>query len=376
MLIQLIAKTTACCVILATIGCGSNWRTHTAQQLQPRPMFNTNAPEWVKGINPSVGTFGLPSRIYFIGRSRTPDIPFNSEWRWRPASNRNDSLTPDRRTGYTVMDERQAVQSARDDVYDQIRQRLAPRNMGNASNLVVDNIESGTCVTCGTTIPVYRTDVSICNDSCSHGAGPCNTSNIKTLSVGAVSSCSDCHKQVASCAGCGTLVHAITQTNRTPDYLAGNLTPLNRDLNIININLDSMMPSLAAYLSEDEVYFEKWHVHDGHDGFGRPFANGRDEWQSYKCWMLCSIPAEEFYSIAKDFRVKYEHLYELALERAVEDRARRMLAEDESRELGVTRQGEERVWNREDEIITRDHAIEIDKDRQLLPGRRFTLENE
>jgi hypothetical protein len=92
--------------------------------------------------------------------------------------------------------------------------------------------------------------------------------------------------------------------------------------------------------------------------------------------MLCSIPAEEFYSIAEDFRVKYEHLYELALDRAVEDRARRMLAEDESRELGVTRQGEERDWNREDEIVTRNHAIEIDKDRQTLPGRRFTLENE
>ena len=92
--------------------------------------------------------------------------------------------------------------------------------------------------------------------------------------------------------------------------------------------------------------------------------------------MLCSIPAEEFNSIAEDFRVKYEHIYELALELAVEDRARRMLAEDESRDLIVTRQEVERDWNREDEIISRDHAIEIDKDRQPLPGRRFKLENE
>ena len=51
-------------------------------------------------------------------------------------------------------------------------------------------------------------------------------------------------------------------------------------------------------------------------------------------------------------------------------------AEDESRELIVIRQEEERLWNREDEIITRAHTIEIDKDRQTLPGRRFTLENE
>jgi len=365
MCIQFIFKAGICCAILATASCGSQWRTHETTQLVPRPMFNESAPDWVKGSTPM-----SDSRIYFVGRSRTPDVPYNNGLVSR------SRRTPDHRTGYTVMDERDAVQSAREDVYDQIRQRLAPRNMGNASNLVVDNIESGTCVSCGTAIPVYRTGVDVCNDMCSHDTGPCSSSKIKVVSNASGSGCDDCHNPVASCAGCGTIVHAVTQSNRTPDYISGNLSPLNRDLNIININLDSMMPSLAAYLSEEEVYFEKWHVHDGHDTAARPFANGRDEWQSYKCWMLCSIPADEFYSIAEDFRLKYEDLYALAIERAEQDRDRRMQAEEASRLLTVTRQEEERAWNREDEIVTRAHTIEIDKDRHGLPGRRFTLENE
>lgn len=112
-------------------------------------------------------------------------------------------------------------------------------------------------------------------------------------------------------------------------------------------------------MTEDELYFERW-----------------DEWNSYKCWMLCSIPAVEFYSIAEDFRGKYEDLYELSLERTQQDRMRRISIEDENRLISIERQNEEREWNRDDEIITRAHTIEIDKDRQALPGRRFTLEKE
>jgi hypothetical protein len=364
MFIQFLAKTATCCLLLVTVGCGSNWRTHENRQLVPSPMFNNSAPDWVKGISPQSN-----ERIYFVGRSRTPDVPRFGNY------DRNRS-TPNKRTGYTVMDERDAVQSAREDIFDQIRQRLAPRNMGSASNLIVDNIESGTCISCGTVIPVYRTGVITCNDTCSHGSSHCGSSKINVVTVRGNKGCSDCHKPVAECAGCATIVHAVTQSNRTPDYLSSGLRPLNRDLNIANINVDSMMPSLAAYLAEEEVYFEKWHVHDGHDGLSRPFANGRDEWQSYKCWMLCSIPADEFYSIAEDFRAKYEELYVLAIDRADENRGRRMDAEEADRALTITRQEEERAWNREDEVVTRAHTIEIDKDRHDLPGRRFTLETE
>lgn len=62
---------------------------------------------------------------------------------------------------------------------------------------------------------------------------------------------------------------------------------LARDLNVMNIGLESVMPALLAQLQEEEIYFEKWHVHEGHDGGNRPFAEGRDEWMSDKCWMLC-----------------------------------------------------------------------------------------
>jgi hypothetical protein len=367
MFIQFLSKTAACCLLLVTIGCGSNWRTHEAQQLVPRPMFDNSAPEWVQGISPQ-----SDGRIYFVGRSRTPDSPFETSaknWRWK------DEPTPNTRTGYTVMDERDAVQSAREDIFDQIRQRLAPRNMGNASNLMVDNIDSGTCISCGS-VEVFRTEAIVCNDTCSHGAGNCNDAHIKIVTVGGKKGCQSCHKPVSQCAGCSTIVHAVTQLNRTPDYISSGLRPLSRDLNIANINVDLMMPSLAAYLSEEEVYFEKWHVHDGHDHNSRPFANGRDEWQSYKCWMLCSIPAEEFYSIAEDFREKYQELYELAVERADQNRTRRIQDEDANRALTITRQEEERDWNRKDEEVTRQHTIGIDKDRHELPGRRFTLESE
>ncbi|MDP7006559.1 MAG: hypothetical protein QF718_10170 [Phycisphaerales bacterium] len=371
MITQIITKTVSCCALLTLIGCGSNWRTHDSQQLSPRPMFNEHAPEWVQGVVPQ-----SDGRIYFVGRSAIPDVHrLNIE-------NTEGHRTPNQRVGYTVMDEREAVQSARSDIHDQIRQRLTPRNMGDTTNLMVGNIDSGTCVTCGTAVPIIpSTRVIVCNDDCKHMSSHCSGGSRGTLSVFPTSSsngkhCGDCHKEIAHCAGCGTLVHSLTQSNRTPDYVNSGLSPLARDLNIINVSLSSVMPALAAYLTEEEVYFEKWHVHEGHDGLSRPFANGRDVWQSYKCWMLCSIPAEEFYNVAEDFRTKYEDMYSTAIDRADQDRARRIAAEESGRDLTVARQDEERAWNREDEIVTRQHTIELDKDRHGLPGRRFTLENE
>ena len=368
MITQFITKTAACCVLLTAIGCGSNWRTHESQQLVPRPMFNDNAPEWVQGVVPQ-----SDGRIYFVGRSAIPDIHRIN------IKDTEGHRTPNQRVGYTVMDEREAVQSARSDIHDQIRQRLTPRNMGATSNIMVGNIDSGTCITCGTPVPLIQAPkVIVCNADCNHAYSHCGGGNITVESTvsGSGRHCGDCHDEVASCSGCGSLVHKVTQSNRTPDYISGGLSPLARDLNIINISLSSVMPALAAYLTEEEVYFEKWHVHEGHDGLGRPFANGRDEWQSYKCWMLCSIPAEEFYEVAQDFRDKYENMYTTALERADDDRDRRIDSETEGRALTITRQDEERAWNREDEIVTRAHTIELDKDRHGLPGRRFTLEEE
>ncbi len=403
MLNTFIKTTLTCCVILIAIGCkgrGSNWRMHEPKQMTQMPMSNDDSPDWVKGFVPQ-----SLDRIYFVGRSRTPDSPRLARGYYNVRKNGelfNEKAylygyppkeaaflefdryyrTPAQRTGYTVMDERDAVQSAREDVLDQIRQRLAPRNMGNASNLLVNNVDSGTCLNCGDRVRLHRTNVQICNDQCSHAKVSCNkgrcsknSKKINVVSVDGGDNCGDCHQPVAYCAGCSTIVHSVTQLNRTPDYIPTNLAPLARDLNIMNINLDSMMPSLAAYLSEEEVYFEKWHVHEGHDSNARPMAEGRDEWQSYKCWMLCSIPAEEFYSIAEQFRERYDDFYATALERAEQDRERRIEWEDANRETILARQETEREWNREDELVTRAHTIEINKDREGLPGRRFTLED-
>ena len=76
--------------------------------------------------------------------------------------------------------------------------------------------------------------------------------------------------------------------------------------------------------------------------------------------------------IANGFRDRYEEIYDLSLARSEEDRDRRISYEDQSLRAELKRQDEERSWNREDEIITRDHTITLDKDRHPMPGRRFT----
>jgi len=316
-------------------------------------LFDANAPDWVRGQIPD-----SESRIYFVGRSEDPRI-FGYQGYIRGNSNvakQEKYYYPTYFNSWAT--ERDAVSSARDDIYDQVRQRLAPRNVGNSSNYVVNNVDSGTCADCGSVIPVSRTNVIVCNDTCTHSKSKCNSTRISSTSSNSFY-CQDCHSVAAHCSGCATIVHAVTQLNRTPDHLNSADIVLDRDINVININVDSMMPSLAAYMTEDELYF-------GH-GTG---------WHEFKCWMLCSIPANEFYQIAEDFREKYEAEYTLAKLRSEEDRNRRIQAEDESRLITLERQSEEREWNREDEIVTRSHTIQIDRDRNYLPGRRFTLESE
>ncbi|MBT5658257.1 MAG: hypothetical protein HOI89_10790, partial [Phycisphaerae bacterium] len=48
-------------------GCGSNWRVHQEQPLVSKPS-TPNAPSWVQGRMPMA-----EDRIFFIGRSYTPD---------------------------------------------------------------------------------------------------------------------------------------------------------------------------------------------------------------------------------------------------------------------------------------------------------------
>ena len=351
MMFKLATSSVTLLIILLTTGCHRGIRV----AIQHAPMFSQNAPDWVSGDIPQ-----SESRIYFVGRSvdRYLYSYHQRDGRWYQMNNRRLGFNNINHNNLW-MTERAAVSSARDDIYDQIRQRLAPRNVGASSNMLVYNIDSGTCVDCDTTLPLFRSNIVVCNESCTHSGETCNSKNYKTVANSTSKYCGDCHDQVASCSGCGTIVHAITQLNRTPDQLNSANVPVNRDINMMNINVDSLMPSLAAYMTEDELYFER-----------------RSDWNEYKCWMLCSIPADEFYSIAESFRNKYEDMYNLALERAESDRLRRIAFEDESRKITIERQESERKWNREDELVTRAHAIEIDKDRQDLPGRRFTLEDE
>jgi hypothetical protein len=91
----------------------------------------------------------------------------------------------------------------------------------------------------------------------------------------------------------------------------------------------------------------------------------------HRSWILSSIPRAEFSGIATEFRGRYEELYDMTLEWSVEDRQRRVEWETNDRRTELEWKEEERAWNREDEIVTRDHTITLDKDRHPMPGRRF-----
>jgi len=96
------------------------------------------------------------------------------------------------------------------------------------------------------------------------------------------------------------------------------------DLSYLNVGIDSVMPAMLANVNEEEIYFEKWHVHETGDSMGRAFAEGRDEWQSYKCWILCSIPRSEYDMLVQEFRGQYDATLAESLRRESEDRARRV----------------------------------------------------
>ena len=115
------------------LGCGSTWRLHDEVTLQVGAPADESAPNWVKGKVP----FNDPGKIYFVGRSAIPDAPRSaSSLASLAGALLNDSSN---RVGYTMLDERQALQSARNDVYDQMRQLLAPRSAGTLGQLMVVN---------------------------------------------------------------------------------------------------------------------------------------------------------------------------------------------------------------------------------------------
>lgn len=398
------SRTTLLGIVMAGLiavagGCGSNWRLHDERVVTNAAPSVPTAPSWVRG---NLGQFRVidPDRIYFVGRSINPD---------GPRVGGGSSKTPDRRTGFTVLDEREAVQSARNDVYDQIRQRLQPRNFGTSAQLATMTVDSGTCIDCRTPLSLVRTGVQQpCNATCGGGGGAfvstpgssgCCSSGGGSGKPGMTKVCS------ANCAP-GSTVRDPSHTfvffpphqqggpssqqigmpapGRVNHYHPPELQALARDINLLNVGLDSIMPALMAKLEEDEIYFERWHVMEGPDPFGRWFATGRDEWQSYKAWVLCSIPRDEFEQIAAEFRSRYNELYEQAMLWVMEDRDRRLAWEERNMDMQLVWQQQERDWHRrdqeqdrswqrKDQEIARDHSVSLDLDRHTIPRRRFTV---
>jgi hypothetical protein len=347
---------------MLAVGCvkkSTEWHmASSSETVLDRP----EAPDWVRGLTPK-----SDSRIYFVGRS-------------------DDVIT--------CLSERDAIQSARNDIHDQVRQRLAPRNVGTVGQNVNMSTDSGTCVDCNTPMPVIRMAIQApCNAPCLHAsvAGPgdcvsrthCGSCTPSALnsgnSVEVVSKCGSCNDvhafstlRRADCASCPTLVHAVNADHRVADYLPYN-QGMDRDLNVFNVGLDSIMPALLSQLQEETAYFEGMRVNGTYarSGSRGSAAVNTNKITGHKAWLLCSIPRAEFLAIANDFRERYEQLYDVTLEWTMEDRDRRIDWETASRQVELEWQAEERAWNREDEIVTRDHTITLDKDRHPMPGRRF-----
>ncbi len=332
--------TAAAVIGSSVVGCGSNWRMHEARVVSPAKPATSEAPSWVQGRMPM-----SEDRVFFIGRSHTPDYhrDYLRDGQWGVAQH---GRTPDTRVGYTVMDERDLVQSARNDVYDQIRQRLAPRSLGTTAQTIESTVDVGNCVDCGDPLPqLSRMPIQQpCNEPClrrqgttwpnsaSHDrCGSCTGEAVaRGQSVVFADDCGTCGDRHAfeshgnpDCGGCPTRVSVSTFPWNEP-YWPHYGSVQGRDLSLINIGIDSVMPALLAHVNEEEIYFEKWHVHEGHDASDRPFAEGRDEWQSYKCWVLCSIPIAEYEHLVGDFRGTYQALLAESIERDRMDRDRRI----------------------------------------------------
>lgn len=381
------ATVLAVSVGLGGFGCGSKWRLHEESRVEVAKMTSTEAPEWVRR-GPACMEGLDPTRLYFVGRSHSPDFR-------RENQNRGSSRVVAERVGFTVLDERDAVQSARNDVYDQVRQRLSPRNYGMSAQTIGMSIDSGVCVGCDDEVPLLYTAVEQpCNDMClrdgiqSCSSGSCGSQVSAGQQVAALPPGTPCGVKGQACAGscaggsgtvgkcgssCDTCMSRMVRGFRKADYLPVDLGQMARDLNLLNIGVDSVMPALLAGMEEEEVYFERWWVHEGDDPFGRGLAEGDDEWQSYKAWILFSIPREEFAAIADQFRSRYDSLLATAMEWAVADRERRIQLEMHQRSLQQQWQQQEREWNREDELAALEHARMVDLDRIHFPGRRFSV---
>ncbi len=332
-------------------GCGSNWRMHESRAIQAAKPSTPDAPTWVQGLMPMSEDY-----VFFIGRSHTPDA--HREWlkdgEWHH-DQRN--RTPATRVGFTVMDERDAVQSARNDVYDQIRQRLSPRSFGMTSQTIRSTVDVGTCYDCGTQLPPMAAMPvqQPCNEACLRSGSttwPNSASHDRCVSctshavdagipvtfAGECCSCGAVHafesRRDPSCASCPTEIAVAAAYSNGGQGQSAYLwhqplwpyygTIQGRDLSMINIGVESAMPAMLAHVNEEEVYFEKWNVHEGEDAYGRPFAEGRDEWQSYKCWILCSIPRAHYEGLVANFRGTYEALLEESRDRDRSDRQRRI----------------------------------------------------
>ncbi len=219
---------------LGTLGCTNN-KSDSKVAMGDVEAVAAEAPDWVQGYVPQ-----SENTMFFVGRSHLPL----------------------KGSGYTIVDERSLVQSARDDVYDQMRQRLAPIVLGG------------------------HTDSSINNAA-------------------------------------------------------------------LKLGYSLVVPALASHLSEEGIYIQD---------------NGRLD----QCWILYTIPREEFLRATARLEMQWGELQELAVGIAMAENEQNMRMRAARNDAAVKASAEDRQWVRDDAVVARDHSVAVDSDRQGLPGRRFT----
>ena len=115
----------------------------------------------------------------------------------------------------------------------------------------------------------------------------------KPAEVVCAKSCED------DCKSCGGLRYGLDGRWQKED---GDVDDrLDSDLLQMNVAFDTVTAGMVTGNVED-AYFEKVLVHDADDFMGRPFAQGDDEWSSWKAWVLMSIPKGEWDTMVNNMR--------------------------------------------------------------------------
>ncbi|HUW81230.1 MAG TPA: hypothetical protein VMZ31_00370 [Phycisphaerae bacterium] len=248
-------------IVVTMATCGCTWQSDTRLGVG---IADESAPAWAKGS----GVQDIPGQTCFVGRG----------------------------VAYSVMDERGAVNAAREDVLQQLGRLISTRvQMVSVEGDVRENAETG--------FPP---------------GGPCP---LDSVLVGS-------------------------------DKSGVRFLPSDELQQVIARAAAMFTSGLAGDLVDQEVYFEKWSAIQESRGLLGSRHRGMIR---YKCWLLASIPQDKLERRIEEFRTFVQEAYG----RYVEDRRRAIAWMEQDRTLRIQREEDARTWTRQDQLGDREEAREL-----------------